>query len=542
MRFSLKSIVAAIVFLLVSERAAADDTTAQLRFLSMAIRDRLPNAEEAKRAYQAADKAAELDALVKDWLASPEHKARTLRHFNDMFGVNPYVFLTDSVTDLVQYPTDPDDAPADLATAGVWHLPKDVKSTCGTPVQANAWWSDAPIMVCPSAVSTAISFSAGSIRCSDPFSANGLRHASCGCGPEQILCYPRHLKRRATVAVAREFAERAYFAYEQGLDWLDVFGGDQFYGDRWLYHHYLYQEKIAWMLELPTTAEMTFLKSLPVDGSRTLVAFPPSARERSGVVTSPAFLRRFNNFRSRIRAVTEQLLCQDIDASLNTSGISTFVNPDLSDFDRAHGTQSGCASCHYALDNFGSTLLGWSDGGFYEGWDPKSQLGHVFGEDGTGPRFLMQGYIERATGFGECMAKRVFEGFTGGTFANLSADQRQDLVTLAKEGPRPLIRGLLTSPLMRQLREGGGHIVKKTVDVTYDFASDVAPILAKSCGGSECHAADNPRGSSSAYVDAEAAFRNAPADRLANGSMPPAGSGMSLTDEERNILLLFLAD
>lgn len=516
------------------------DTTAQLRFLSVAIRDRLPTVDEAKRAYQATDKEDELTSLVGQWLASPEHKARVERHFNDMFGVGPYVFLADGATDLVQYPTEPGEAPADLSTNGVWHLPKDVKTSCGTPVQANAWWSDTPIMICPTAVSAAISFGGGSIRCSDPFSANGMRHASCGCGPEQILCYPRHLKKNATVAVAREFAQRARYAYEQDLDWLTVFGGDQFYGDRWLYHHYLYQDKIAWMLQVPSAGELAFLKSLPVDGSRRLATFPTTVRERSGVVTSPAFLRRFNNFRSRVRAITEQLLCRDIDPSLNTSGISTFVNTDLSDFDRAHGTQSGCAGCHYAMDNSGSTLLGWSDMGFYEGWDPKSQAGHVFGEDGNGPQFLMQSYIERGTGFTECMAKRAFEGFSGGSFDDLATDKRAELVALAAQGPRPLIRGLLTSPLLRQLRDGGGHTVSKTVDVTYDFATDIAPILSQSCAGSECHSAGNSRGASSAYVGNEATFKQAPADRIASGSMPPADSGRSLTTEQRNRLLLFL--
>lgn len=549
MRFSLKHVLRllltylALIPSLAPSIALAQDYTGTFRYLSIVIRDQLPTAAEARDFHAAADKDAKIEQLVDQWLATDAHRNRVKRHFNDMFGVSPYVFLTDANLDLIQYDSTNTqqltEAPSDLATNGVYHLPNGVRASCGTPISASAWWSDTDIMICPSAVSDNIVYSNGAVRCSDPFGANGILNAACGCGPDQILCSPRHLKKNMVVGVAREFAERGYYAYTQGLGWLDLFGGPNFYGDRWLYHHYLWQDKVGAMLQLPTATETAFLKSLPTN-ARVWAPLPASDIVRSGIVTAPAFLRRFNNFRSRIRALTEQLLCKDVDASLNIDGYSQFINPDLTDFDRAHGTQESCASCHYSLDNFGSTILGWTADGFYEKWWPKSQIGHVFGEDGTGPRFLMQSYVERGTDFNLCMAKKTWQEFSGADWSVLDRDDQAAFLAAATEGPKEAIIAVLKSDALKNLRLNKPTTVSTTETVTYDFANDINPILENSCAGSTCHSSDNPRGLSSAYVGNEAQFKNAPAVRISSGSMPPPGSGKSLTAAEKDKLLIFL--
>ena len=546
MRYSLRIINAMLVttFLLADAiqpgKAFADDYLGAFRFLSLAIRDVLPTVDEAKEFHAATDKEAKVDEFTTRWLASDEHKNRVKRHFNDMFGIAPWVFIADANLDLTAYdPASSDNAPSDLTTPGVYYLNNSIKATCGTPVSAPAWWSDTNIMICPSAVSSAIKYNNGNIRCSDPFSTNGLRHASCGCGPEQIICYPKHLKKNIVSGVALEFSERGLYAYTQGLSWLDLFGGESFYGNRWLYHHYLMQEKVEYGLELPSSTELAFLKSLPTTG-KVFLPLPTSTVERSGVVTSPAFLRRFNNFRSRVRAITERLLCKDVDGSLNIDNYAQFINPSLSAFDRSHGDQQSCATCHYSLDNFGSTILGWSPEGYYEKWSSPSQLGHVFGEDGTGPRFLMESYVERASDFKMCMAKKTWQEFSGADWNVLSATEKQDILNAASEGPKEAIETVLKGAPLKRIRLNKGTTVTSTNPVVYEFSTDINPILTNSCGGSECHSQGNNRGTSSAYVDGEAAFKSAPGIRISNGSMPPANSGRYLTQEEKDKLLIFL--
>lgn len=541
MMFSLHNI--ALFFgLFAVQPASAQDTAAEFRYLSHAVRDRLPSSDEARAFYAEPDKTQALDEALQAWLASPDHERRIERYFHDMFGSMPWVFVSEPSLDLIPYdPAAHAEAPSDLATAGVYYLPSTVKPTCGTPVTTTAWWTEEPVKVCATALSAAIFFDGGAVYCPDPFSANGIRNVKCGCGPEQILCYPRPQKGQVVGGIVKEFAARGWHAYETGQSWLGLLGGETFYGDRWLYHHYLYQERVVAKGETPTAAELAVLRSLPTDGTKTEVAFPDAGPERAGVVTAPAFLRRFNNFRSRVRALTERLLCKDIDGTLNTDGIQTFVNDDLSAFDKAHGTKESCATCHFGMDNLGSTLLGWSADGFFEAFPAvKSQEGHAFGVPGSGPRFLMESYVLRAAGFNECMAKRAFEDFSGISWAALAEADRTALTAAAADGPRATIRAVLTSKVVKEARLKKALAADGTVAQAIVFDTDVAPILVRSCSGADCHDAGNARSAGSAYVGDGTLFKGAPAQRISSGSMPPAGSGKSLNDAERALLVRYI--
>jgi hypothetical protein len=523
----------------VESTARAENWPAELRFMSSAVRDRLPTADEARELAGATDKDAKLSALVDGWLDSSEHAERVRRHFNDMFGSTPYLFLTDEQFNLTAYDGNAtEDTPPDLTEVGAFYLPIGVKPSCGAVRTASAWWADAPIRICSSAVSAVLDPPGRS--CTDSTGADGIRHPDCGCGPMQLLCFAAPLKRRTMASVAREFPDRALYAYEQGLGWDELFGGEHLYADRFLYYWYLYTERIAVKEEVPTSAELALLASLPVDGSRKWVSLPVGGPERGGVATMPAFMMRFNNFRSRVRALTERLLCKDIDPSLNTSGIAELVNQDLSDFDKEHGTKEQCSGCHYALDNFGSTLLGWDDSGYYQAWWSPSQRGHVFGEEGEGPRFLVGGYVERAPGFTECMAKKTWEGFSGLPWDALKPEDQEAFVKVAPEGPRALVRAVLESPTMLTLRLDRKVTITKTVAGEYAWGRDVEPVVTASCSGSACHGADSLRGPATAYAGSEERFRTVQVDRLTSGSMPPPGSGRELSDADRAMLVSFL--
>jgi hypothetical protein len=82
-----------------------------------------------------------------------------------------------------------------------------------------------------------------------------------------------------------------------------------------------------------------------------------------------------------------------------------------------------------------------------------SQLGHVFGQDDSGPSALIRGYVERGPGFDECMAKRAWASFTGLPWDTALTDaDRAAFIALSRQGPRPLIQGILTSPVSRQAK------------------------------------------------------------------------------------------
>lgn len=518
-------LIPVVLLLAVAPHVHAQDKTMQFRYMSHVIRDHAPTVAEAREFY---DGTKALDAFVQEWLQSAQHRQRVQRHFQDIFGTNPYPFVAQEEYDLI-------------LENGVYRLNTSIKPSCGgAPIQRDAWWSDQPISICPSAVSDELSFTYNStpLQCSR-LSNQGLYHPACGCGREQILCFPKQLKPKIMAAIATEFKDRALYAYEQNKSWNELFGSQMFFGNRWLFHYYLYQNKIMAMSVLPSPQEMAYLKSLPID-QKVQAVNPGGAAARSGVATSPGFLKQFNNFRSRTRAITERLLCRDIDPTLNTSGISSFVNPSLSAFDRAHGAQANCAGCHYAMDNIGSPLLGWDDNGFFQSWNPPSTLGHAFGQDVTNPDSMLQAYVDHGPGFDECMAKTTWEGFSGMAWGALSEESKVDFTNTAANGPRELIRKILLSSEMQSMRVlKSSTTVTKVVQTRYDFARDINPVLLGSCAGSSCHSSGTSLGSAFGFVGNESRFRNTAVQRLLDGSMPPAGSGRAISDSDRQKLIQF---
>ncbi len=544
-----------ITFFLGGNRSYAQDEVIRLRFASMALRDQLPTIAEAKDYANATDKKAHLRNLIAGWLASPEHRNRMRRFFSDRFGSSPYLFLYENSFSLEQYrPGGTNrEAPYDLGSQdqGVWYLKNSVKPSCtavGSDTktrQVNVWWSDSPVTMCTSAVSEQIVLNGGSTRCMDPFSSKGIQSHDCGCGKLGILCIPVELKPIQQKHVYQEVVDRAMYVYDNDISWQELLGGANFYGSRLLMHYYLLSDKVLIKGDVPSDADFAVLTSLPLVEPR-WVGFPPGLlAQRSGIVTAPVFMKRFNNFRSRIRALSENLLCQDIDGSLNTSGISTFVNPSLSAFDRTHGERGECASCHFSMDNFGSTLLGWDDQGHFFGynrwwqWQPPSQKGHVFGVDGEGPRFLMENLITGTPKFTPCMARQMWEDLTGSSFDALEPGEQTRLTQAAVHGPKPALQAVAQSEVFLDLRSRS-LTAASAPGQSYDYSKDVMPILEKGCSGTSCHSDGNGR-PSSVYLGQETRFKKAPVDRISNGSMPPPGSSLKISDGEREILVRFLS-
>ena len=146
------------------------------------------------------------------------------------------------------------------------------------------------------------------------------------------------------------------------------------------------------------------------------------------------------------------LLCHDVDETLNTDDFSTFVSPELTEADVAHGSNPSCSYCHFGMDNQATALLGYFQDGTaqYDFTPIPSQRSHAFGKTGDGPRFLIQGYVERAPNINECLASKTWASLTGLSWDGALTDsQRADFVQSAKQGPKALIQRILTSTVLR---------------------------------------------------------------------------------------------
>jgi hypothetical protein len=402
----------------VQGRLMRPNDAAKIRALSLAARDELPSRAEVE-AYTSGARAK--SELLDDWSAQASHGERVGRVFGDLFGVSDSPFVIEESHVLV-----PNEDGLLESMNGTNRCQIDGAGEEGYESVA-PWWLDGAdtVRIC----------------------------RNVGCGPAALRCVPRTEGRKVLDAVRGELAARARYAYGANLDWNALWAGEWVYGNRFLAFVYQYEAKPfepSPVRAVPDAAQTSVLvaamRAVPLQTNVrfTLPSFLPP---RAGIVTSPQFLKRHNNFRSRVRGLVQAMACEDVGPTLNTSGIARFVNADLSAFDKQHGVKAGCASCHFGMDNLGSALLGWSDVGHREFWKMPSQAAHAFGVDGEGPGFLMRTWVARGPGFQACMAKKAWHSFSGGrSFEALPKETRDALVASASGGLRPLVRAVLMAP------------------------------------------------------------------------------------------------
>jgi hypothetical protein len=414
--------------------------SSQLRMFSFGIRNENPSADEARKLALGETT---LDSYIDSWLESDAHQKKVFQFFSDLFGTPDF-----SSEAGFQLEVDKD---------GIYYSEMRGSCTTGSSQSVTAWWSKNQIKLCTDILSEQIEIGTPNteeyVHCSGYY--DGITREGCGCGPDRLFCFPAELSKPLAMSLLHQIANRGLHIYNKGGSWTDFLAGDRLYANRLIYYYYLWQPIMGRSQEL-SAEDLQTLKSLPINQLKE-VPWPRTGPIRSPIVTAPYFMIHYNNFRSRISALSRIFLCSDIGPHLNTDGIQTLVNEDLSDFDKVHGTKSGCSSCHYALDNLGSGILGWSDLGgfepgiFKEGANEISQAGHFFGGSGEGPRELMRSFATRGPGFSQCMAKRVWESIAGSDFSSLSDGDQSQLSDLVAKGPRGLIQGIIRSEQLRNL-------------------------------------------------------------------------------------------
>lgn len=500
--------------------ASSSQVLQDARTYSFLIRDHGPKPEEINALLQGT---VSLEDLQKEWLASAAHRDRMLRYFDDMMGYREALIILGPNARLNKTPD------------GVYFSPKKGGCASTEAVSAEAWWLPEGVQArfCPNLLPTELTPEVGSktLDCTKA-GRNGFLNPACGCGPDRIQCIAGEEANRLLQEVQREFAERALQVYEKNQSWLDLLAAPEFYGTRRLYWLYL-QNQSQFAPAAFQEETLRTLRSLPLDKPE--VRPYPAGAERSGIATAPGFLVQYNNFRSRIAGLTRSFLCQDMNPTLNTDGIQTFVNPSLKPTDRAHGEKADCSSCHYALDNLGGAVMPWTDRGVYQ---PRiSSRTHAFGETGEGPAFLMRSFVERGPGFEDCMARRAWEDFSGQSWAQTDEAIKSTVRNWVAEGPGPLIHTLIASEELKQALAGNAGN-GPTPDLSSEDWASMRPILQQSCSGASCHSTGSRQ---PAYADVSRLWitdRDKLKDRLQrtdSGQMPPRSR--SLTDDDRAFLL-----
>ena len=506
--------IAITIGTLLAPLAVGRDDIGSLRFLSFALRDQGLTPDEAKAFFASSQS---LDQFMAAWRSSPEHAARVQRFFGDLFGVKASVTVTETAFVLTEQD-------------GVYS--NDTIGWCDSSqgVDATGWWGEgsqsASLRVCPAVLNAPTAGRNG---------GSCWTSGKCGCGPNLYYCIPKALVDPLRAAVRTEAAQRGLYAYQQDKSWRDFLAGDRFYGNRLLFWYYLATQKLwTGTLENLSSDDAATLARLPLN-SNGEAAFPSGA-ERAGVITSPGFLLEFNNYRSRIRWLSQTLLCQDVNPALNTDNYTNLVNKDLSAADKAHGLKPSCSGCHYPLDNMGSGLLRWNDQALLGTVKPKSDATYAFGKSGSGPAFLMTAFIERGPGFSTCMAKTAWESFSGIAWTNVGSDLQKTFTDAAASGPKALLSAIFGSDALKSARLGGSAQSQLASAPARRNFEGVKAILTNSCGGGDCHSKGAPHSAFTDSADTFAATADVIAARITvtgAGKMPPAPRSLSDSDRDR---------
>lgn len=350
----------------------------QLRALSVQLRGVVPSLEE----YAVVDLWGEVpDSLVDEWLASEEFAQRVVRlHrrqlWNNVSNVNLFNsrsgitrsydsgsasyrywrsqqairYRGDSVPCLEQ-PLEYDHN-GDIVT----YLQPDGTEREGWVEVTPYWDTSTTLKVCGfDAQETAVSPTG--VRCD---STDGYEDFACGCGPGLAWCRYGAAPRTAPVlAMAEDVDRRIEANILDDSSYLDLFTGRKAWVNGPLVHYLKYQTGVPANVRLtPTIYPDLPLPDLAFEDTDTWVEIELGP-EHAGILTSPAFLLRFQTNRSRANRFYTSFMCQPFqppDAGIPASDPEEVPTLDLQ-------VRDGCKYCHALLEPAASHWARWTETG-----------------------------------------------------------------------------------------------------------------------------------------------------------------------------------
>jgi hypothetical protein len=342
--------------------------TAWLRAVSLDLRGVVPTMEEYARVP--ADGSLPMD-LVDEWLQSPEFADRAARAHRDLlwnaldgiqyFNVSSSFSITSNRYWRRQQATR---QRGSTMPCGDWEnqlkpdgRPAEIRVTGGLRDDGWVWvtpyWSETPIRVCTLDAQPA----AMSPRGTDCKSIDGLNDPDCGCGPNLAWCGVGTVNTAVSDALEQDIERRVKAVIQEDRPYTELLLGSQAWVNGPLVH-YLTQvapaqarirnERLPYdPAVLPDLTYADVDTWVPVD----------LGPEQAGVLTSPAFLLRFQTNRSRANRFWSAFLCQDFQAppgGLPADGAA--VTLDLT-------ARDGCKYCHALLEPGAAHWGRWSETG-----------------------------------------------------------------------------------------------------------------------------------------------------------------------------------
>ncbi len=186
----------------------------------------------------------------------------------------------------------------------------------------------------------------------------GLSDPGCGCGPALNWC--RYGSNRiVNESFSEDLDRRVAAVIREGEPYTELFKSRRAFVNGPILHYYRHQVSLSAGVSLaPVPFDLSRMPDLPFSASDTWIEVELPA-SHAGVLTSPAFLLRFQTNRARANRFFDTFLCQPFVAppdGLASGDGAEIPNPDLQQ-------REGCKYCHALLEPAAAHWGRWAEQG-----------------------------------------------------------------------------------------------------------------------------------------------------------------------------------
>ena len=346
-------------------------STRLLRTTSLDLRGIVPDLED----YESASDGGVPESVLDNWLASPEFTQQVVRHHQSLFwnNVEPVdivdadsrlrdeddIWYIDDNPSLVRRGIN-DGHCGDFPTVfDAYDRPVALVQPDGSLqegwVWVNPYWDpETPIRVCAFDAAEREFTQSGT----DCKSRDAEFDPECGCGPELRWCRINGLEEDINLGFGSDIDRRVARLLDEDRSYLDLFQDDVGFVNGPMVHFYRHLTGKSDDVDFaPGQVDLARLPDLDFLDADTYVEVDLGA-QHSGVLTSPAWLMRFQTNRGRANRFYNSFLCQPFQPP--DGGLTALDDPNPSlDLTK----RDGCAYCHALLEPAAAHWGRWPEAG-----------------------------------------------------------------------------------------------------------------------------------------------------------------------------------
>ncbi len=215
-------------------------------------------------------------------------------------------------------------------------------------------------------------------------SLEGISDPTCGCGENMRYCSIGSVELAINRSFVEDIERRMRDVFKGNRSYLDLFLSPKGYVNGPLVHYFRHFLPLTFQTMTPSPIELERLPDLPYSARDTWVEVD-LGENHAGILTSTAFLLRFQTNRARANQFYNSFLCEPFNAPEGGIPLTGRADPDLQ-------VRHGCEYCHAILEPAAAHWGRWGERG--AAWLSPEEF----------PRFDPQCELCAETGFG-CTAR-----------------------------------------------------------------------------------------------------------------------------------------